>query len=211
MCNLYQMTRAQAEVAGLFAVENTAAGSNQGELVFPGQPGLVVAEGRLRMMTWGFPLTLTGKHGQPLKPKPVNNARSDKLFGPFWRQAMATRRCLVPATGYAEAQGQRGHKTRTWLSLPAGADAPEGVFAMAGLWRPSAEWGDCYSVVIAEAAPAVAHVHSRMPVLLHRSDWGSWLNSAPAGAAALCRPWSGDIVVTPTSESWAGRQAPPQP
>ena len=31
-------------------------------------------------MTWGFPLVLKGKNGQPLKPKPVNNARTDKLF-----------------------------------------------------------------------------------------------------------------------------------
>jgi hypothetical protein len=32
-------------------------------------------------MVWGFPLVLKGKGGQALKPKPVNNARVDKLDG----------------------------------------------------------------------------------------------------------------------------------
>jgi hypothetical protein len=58
---------------------------NAGEMVYPGYPGLVVAEGRIRQMTWGFRLTLKGKSGQPLKPKPVNNARADKLDGFMWR------------------------------------------------------------------------------------------------------------------------------
>lgn len=199
------MTRAEAEVARLFRVENAAAGSNRGELVYPGQPGLVVAEGRLRTMTWGFPLVLKGKSGQPLKPKPVNNARSDKLDSFMWRYSMAERRCLIPLTAYAEAEGEKGGKTRTWMHLPDAAHTREGVAAAAGLWRPTPEWGDAYAMVITDACDAVRHVHHRMPVLLRPEDWDRWLGGEVSAAEALCRPWPGAISVERTGESWVGR------
>ncbi|MEO6388095.1 MAG: SOS response-associated peptidase family protein [Croceibacterium sp.] len=202
MCNLYQMTRTQAEVARLFSADMGVVGGNRGELVFPGQPGLVMAEGRLRQMSWGFPLVLKGAKGQPLKPKPVNNARTDKLAGPFWRPSMMARRCLVPVSAYAEAEGPKGGKTRTWMSLPDPAAAPEGLFAVAGLWRPTAEWGDCYAMVIDEACVAVADVHHRMPAILAPADWDGWLNGTPEQAAALCRPWPGPITVERTPQNW---------
>lgn len=49
-------------------------------------------------MTSGFPLALTGKQGQKLKPRPVNNARSDKLDSFMWRYSFEERRCLIPMT-----------------------------------------------------------------------------------------------------------------
>ena len=88
-----------------------------GELLRQRYPGLVVAESEVRVMTWGFPLVLKGKSGKPLKPKPVNNAREDKLGTAFWRASFERRRCLIPATAWAEAEGAKGAMTRTWYSL----------------------------------------------------------------------------------------------
>ncbi|MEC7420920.1 MAG: hypothetical protein VX648_00865, partial [Pseudomonadota bacterium] len=79
MCNLYRMTKNKDEVAQWFDAIDELGGANFGAEVFPGYPGAVVAEGRLAQMTWGFPLVLKGKNGQSLKPRPVNNARTDKL------------------------------------------------------------------------------------------------------------------------------------
>jgi len=75
MCNLYRMTKAPAEIARLFGARG-GAGANFAAEVYPGYPGFVVAEGETRVMTWGFPLVLKGKNGQPLRPKPANNARA---------------------------------------------------------------------------------------------------------------------------------------
>ena len=47
MCNLYRMTKGTQEVARLFGVEGDQ-GANYGAEVYPGYPGLVVAEGRAR-------------------------------------------------------------------------------------------------------------------------------------------------------------------
>jgi len=198
MCNLYRMTKNAGEVAGWFDAVDAAAGANTGAEVYPGYPGLVVAGGEVRAMAWGFPLVLTGKQGQKLKPKPVNNARTDKLASFFWRQSFETRRCLIPLTGWAEAEGPKGHMTRTWLSLP---DTP--LFAAAGVWRQSDEWGACYSMVMTDSAGTdAAGVHERMPVLLAPQDYERWTGGTPQQAFALCQPWRGPITIDLTAESW---------
>lgn len=199
MCNLYRMTKNASEVAAWFDAVEAAAGANFGAEVYPGYPGLVAAEGAVQAMTWGFPLVLKGARGQPLKPKPVNNARTDKLSGPFWRNAFENRRCLIPLDAWAEAEGSKGRMTRTWLSLP---DAP--LFAVAGVWRPTAEWGAAYAMVMTDTEGChAAEVHERMPVVLAPEQYGRWLEGSPQEAFDLCRPWPGALTIERTAEPWA--------
>ena len=136
MCNLYRMTKATTEVANLFSANVGQVGNAGGGEVYPGYPGLVVAQGELRSMVWGFPLVLKSKNGQPLKPKPVNNARADKLDNFMWRYSFQERRCLIPVTDFAEAEGRRGPRpapgsrcqTRKFsLSLAFGGTPPNGA------------------------------------------------------------------------------------
>lgn len=197
MCNLYKLRATVAETGRLFGV-TAADGANFGEEVYPGYPGLVVAQGMARTMTWGFPLALTGKQGQKLKPRPVNNAREDKLHTPFWRDSFIKRRCLIPLTAWAEAEGEKGRMTRTWYAL-AGAE----TFAVAGLWRPTAEWGDAYSMVMVDGCAQMAEVHDRMPVILPQNTWKQWLDGEPAHAFALCQSCTTSLTVDRTSEPWA--------
>lgn len=199
MCNLYRMTTAPDEVARLFGASVGQVGNAGGE-VYPGYPGLVVAGGELRSMAWGFPLALKGKNGQLLKPRPVNNTRSDKLDSGFWKPSFQQRRCLIPVSEFAEAEGEKGAKTRTWFALP---DEP--VFAVAGIWRDTAEWGRAYSMIMTEACIHVADVHDRMPVILQRDDWDDWLNGPPDAARLLCRPYPALMVVNRTRDPWVRR------
>lgn len=70
-------------------------------------------------------------------------------------------RCLFPLTNFAEAEGAQGVKTRTWFrvkGLP--------VFAWAGMWKDSAEWGTVYSGLMTDCNAVVEPVHHRMAVLL---------------------------------------------
>ena len=198
MCNLYRMTKGTAEVANLFKVEADEA-ANYAQEVYPGYPGLVVADGAARAMNWGFPLVLKGKQGQPLKPKPVTNARDDKLLSAFWRDSFAQRRCLIPVTQWAEPQGAAGKMTRSWYSLP-----DRDVLTVAGLWRRTAEWGLCYTMVMADASPHMADVHDRMPVILEPHEWEQWTTGSADDALALVRTWPGPLVADHTQERWAG-------
>jgi putative SOS response-associated peptidase YedK len=198
MCNLYRMTKGTAEVAKLFEVEPDLT-ANYAHEVYPGYPGLVIAEGQARAMHWGFPLVLKGKQGQPLKPKPVTNAREDKLLTGFWRDSFVHRRCLVPVSQWAEAEGEKGRMTRTWYGLPG-----EEVFAVAGLWRHSDEWGAAYTLVMVGGRPQMAEVHDRMPLILSHAAQRYWLEGTAEDALALCRTWEGALTVDQTSERWAG-------
>ena len=201
MCNLYRMTKGVDEVARLFAVEPDHGANFAGEL-YPGYPGLVVAEGAARAMHWGFPVVLTGKQGQKLKPKPVTNARDDKLKTPFWQASFAARRCLIPVSAWAEPEGKSGQMTRTWYGLPG-----EDIFAVAGLWRQSAEWGAVYAMVMTEASPQMQEVHDRMPVILAPDNWPRWTGADPDEAMALVHTWPGELAVERTDARWAGGAA----
>lgn len=175
MCNLYTVRKSADEVARHFGVANPML-SNAPDEVYPGTPGMVVTEAagtrEMRSMTWGFPLRL--KTMKPdAKPKPVNNVR--ELTKGMW-VGLARKpqwRCLIPVTAFAEAEGEKGRMTRTWFSLK-----EEPIFAWGGLWRVSDEWGPVYSGVMTDANDAVAPVHDRMPVLLHRDEYDRWLHGS---------------------------------
>lgn len=180
-------------------------------IVHPREPGwvvrLVAGERVLEQMTWGFPVYLRGKAGQPLKARPVNNARFDKLGG-YWKRWAAdpASRCLIPAAAYAEAVGPAGAMTTTWLSVK---DAP--VFAWAGLWRPSDEWGACYTGVMTDNAPGLEAIHDRSPVILGPEDWETWLHAPLEDLRRFDRPCPAErITVTPTDVLWkhGGREPP---
>lgn len=197
MCNLYRMTNTVSEIARWFDAVDAVGGANFAAEVYPGYTGLVVAEGRVRPMTWGFPLQLTGKDGRKLKARPVTNARADKLHGPFWRDSFAHRRCLVPVTQWAEPRGAAGRMTRSWYSLP-----DRDLIAVAGLWRPSEQWGACYTMVMVDSSEHMAEVHDRMPVILDPATWLQWCTGSADDAMALVRTWPGPLVAEHTDRRW---------
>lgn len=197
MCNLYRLTRSAEAIAKLFGAP-AMPGLNVAEELYPGYPGLVVAEGQTRSMVWGFPLVLKGRKGQPLKPKAVTNARDDKLHTAFWRDSYIHRRCLIPVSAWAEAEGEPGKMKRTWYALPGGEP-----FAVAGIWRNTIEWGDAYSMVMVDGCPQMAEVHDRMPTILRPDQYDSWLHGTPQEAFDLVRTCDADLVVDRTEQLWA--------
>ena len=205
MCNLYRLRSAAAEVAHTFDAEADE-GANYDEEVYPGYNGLVVVDGRVQAMTWGFPRPMKGRNGQPIKPKAVTNAREDKLQTWFWRDSFERRRCLIPVTAWAEPQGEDRRMTRTWYA-PAG----ETLFAIGGIWRRSDEWGDVYSMVMVDSSPQMADVHDRMPVILRREDWTRWIDAPADEAFGLCRTWPGELAVDATDQPWVARRGAAAP
>lgn len=189
-------------MADLFKAQPGAPANHAAE-VYPGYSGLVVAGGEVQAMSWGFPLVLKSKRtGQPLKPKPVNNTREDKLHTAFWRDSFVHRRCLIPVSAWAEATGATGRMTRTWHSMP-----DHGVFAVAGIWRPTVEWGSAYSMVMVDSCAAMAEDHDRMPTIVRQADWSVWTEGTPDEAAALCQVWGGQLAVDRTDEPWSAKAA----
>ena len=57
MCNLYRMTKPNSEVARWFDAIDQLGGANFGEEVFPGYPGVVVADGGVASETSRLPVS----------------------------------------------------------------------------------------------------------------------------------------------------------
>jgi len=130
MCNLYSATTAVEAMRQLFAVSpslNSIGNAEPLSAVWPKYPAPVVrltsdGERELTMMKWGF-LTqkLSKKTGRPISPAAWNNARADKVqTSGLWRESFRERRCLVPATSFREAKGQRP-ATDYWFALKGGS------------------------------------------------------------------------------------------
>jgi len=150
----------------------------------------------------GLPSGSPGQAGTTPQAKAVNNARFIKL-GAFWKRwaSQPEHRCLIPTSRYAEALGTPGKMTETWLSIK---DQP--LSAWAGLWRSSDEWGDCYTGVMTENAPELAHIHDRSPVILMPDQWQVWLTAPLADLYQFDRPYPAQgVKIEATQALWARR------
>jgi len=206
MCNLYANTTAQDEMRRLFEVApaNDRLGNAAPQpAIFPKDTAPVVRRREdgtreLCAMQWGFLLPQVSKRtGQPILPKPVTNARDDKLRASrFWRESFETRRCLVPASAFCEPKGRKP-AVHHWFGLTADDGEARPPFAFAGLWR---RWrgeirGEAvdlalYAIVTTRPNPLVARVHpDRMPVILEAKDHAAWLDGTPGAAAGLLGPF----------------------
>ena len=146
-------------------------------------------------MHWGFLMPQTGKSGQPIMPKAVNNARDDKVrSSSFWRSSFEERRCLIPASSFCEAKGLKP-ATYYWFALKGEEDRPP--FAFAGLWRGfrgqyRGELVEIETHTMLTTTPnaVVKPIHSdRMPVILDPGDYETWLAGSADEAERLLRPF----------------------
>jgi putative SOS response-associated peptidase YedK len=208
MCNLYSSLLPRDTMRQLFRVsDNRAAAVEPMPAIFPANDAPVVrlAEDRERelvMSSWGFPLLMKGRAA-----KRVTNTRDDKLGSSFWAGSFRERRCLVPATSFAEPKGKRP-ATWHWLAL----DEARTPFAFAGIWRryrgPLKADGetveiDVHSFLTTTPNELVATVHpTRMPVMLSREDeWKCWLSGSAEEARGLIRSYPADKMMIVQSGS----------
>ena len=104
------------------------------------------------------------------------NARSETAHTlPAFREAMKSRRCLIPADGFYE--WKRDGKTKQ----PFCFEVNEGqLFAFAGLWEhwrdPSGQWVKSCSILTTTPNAVTSAVHDRMPVILHPDSYDLWLD-----------------------------------
>ena len=195
MCNLYTMTATVDEIRRVF-------GSFEGERVnlppldeiYPGRAAPVLRReaGRLRLdtMTWGIPGPMAAKG------RPVTNVRN--LDSPFWHSAldMPERRCIVPVTRFcewtAEPDPVTKRKRKIWFGLHPAEEAPDPLFAFAGIWRPG-EGGPFMAFLTCAPNALVGAFHPNpMPVMLRPGDASRWLDDERTSACALAQPYADD-------------------
>jgi putative SOS response-associated peptidase YedK len=104
------------------------------------------------------------------------NARSESAATkPAFRDALKSRRCLIPADGFYE--WMRAEKTKQ----PYCFEVNDGeLFAFAGLWErwkdTSGQWIKSWSILTTTPNGVTAQVHDRMPAILHPDNYDLWLD-----------------------------------
>jgi putative SOS response-associated peptidase YedK len=140
---------------------------------------------RLQAMRWGF---LPHWYKTPTDGPLLINARADTIAEkPAFRAACRERRCLIPASGFYEWTKDEAGKRLPWYIYRADGQP----VAFAGVWQDWEREGErlrTCAIVTTDAAPALSHIHHRMPVAIERADWPLWLGEAGKGAATLMRP-----------------------
>jgi putative SOS response-associated peptidase YedK len=102
---------------------------------------------------------------------------------PTFRDAFATRRCIIPASGWYEWSAP---KTPWHVQLADG-----GVMGFAGLMLRSGGSntrldGDRFVVMTSAADGDLASIHHRQPLVLPEESWQTWLTGDAGAAQALC-------------------------
>ncbi|WP_323783717.1 SOS response-associated peptidase [Thalassovita sp.] len=99
----------------------------------------------------------------------IETAAEKPTFRDAWRHG----RCLIPARGYYEWTGQKGHK-QPWFIAPL---SNEPAFFFAGLMsKLSSELRSC-TLLTRPADTEIAHIHDRMPVILRDDQVVPWLKA----------------------------------
>jgi putative SOS response-associated peptidase YedK len=172
--------------------------------IAPTQPVAVVtgeANGRhFQLMRWGF---IPAWVKDPKTFSLVINARSETVLDkPAFRNAIRRRRCLIPADGYYEWQSRGGRKQPFFIHPRDGA--PMGLAAVAETWvGPNGEELDTVAIVTTAAREEMAHLHTRVPVVIAPRDYACWLEggeiATPEAITLLQPPASGSLAWHPVS------------
>jgi putative SOS response-associated peptidase YedK len=195
MCNAYRVMPKRSEARFEVSVSDEI-GRLPSPLVRRTGRGVVVAMegGQLRATTmrWGF--------HRPFSDA-INNARSDKLAAPTWREALALRRCIVPISAFYE-----------WQELPRGGKQPfefrrpDGEWMwIAGLFEESGKYGPCYATITTEPPAWMAPIHDRMLAVLEFDAALAFLH----GGTHPITPYGGGLLAEPCESPL--KQKPPGP
>ena len=109
------------------------------------------------------------------------NARSESIHEkPTFRSAFKSRRCLIPATGYYEWATELGaYKPKQPFYI---SNKDKSSIAIAGIYE---QWINpqtssaitTAAIITREVVGILKPIHHRMPVILPKSLWNSWLSN----------------------------------
>lgn len=112
------------------------------------------------------------------------NARAETLFEkPAFRQAMKSKRCLMPMSGFYEWHQEDGVKQPYFFQKK-----NRDLLAVATLWdtwQHEEEVIHSCCLITTDANPFMEPVHHRMPVILDEEAQAIWLNNSQCDTAQL--------------------------
>jgi putative SOS response-associated peptidase YedK len=148
-----------------------------------------LVDGKLQLTParWGFPFW---SNDETITFRTINARAETVATKPIFRAAYASRRCLVPASGYYEWQTRSSGKQPYYFTT-----RDLSLLAFAGLWeraQPDSDAQICYTIIVGEPNPFTQDVHDRMPIIVESKDWNTWMTASDPGA--LLKPCRNDLL-----------------
>ena len=200
MCGRYRLSRRKQIVEEYFDTVSDEPDWAPRYNVDPTQPVPVISQHpkepvrELSQMRWGL---IPSWAKDPSGAASMINARSESAsMKPAFRDALKSRRCLIPADGFYE--WKRDGKTKQ----PFCFEVNQGqLFAFAGLWDrwkdPSGNWIKTCSILTTTPNAVTSAVHDRMPVILDPDSYDLWLDPGITDAhvaSELLKPFDAGLM-----------------
>lgn len=177
MCGRYLLDTDIEELEEIYRIVNRGQLDHiHNGLVYPTNtvPVIVCPEGQRKMdlMGWGYEISHV--------KGPIINTRWEKLIekkavGSFFTEALAHRRCIIPATAYYEWRTVNGDKRPFTIKAESfERGAPQ--LAMAGVYYKALDSTWRFAIVTRPPTEQIAAIHDRMPLLLSSEETTQWLD-----------------------------------
>lgn len=198
MCGRYTLYSPKPELESHFDAQfKTNAELPASYNIAPGAQQPVVLYGKARepgitLMKWGLVPPFADDASIGFK---MINARSETLDQkPSFKKPFQRKRCLIPANGFYEWKKLDGSdkKLPFYIRL-----IHHELFAFAGLFErwesPKGEELFSFTIITTSANSLLQPLHERMPVIVDRKNYSSWLNpfnEDKEGLQSLLRPYA---------------------
>lgn len=211
MSRLFALTRTLDEIVARFGVDVPTSIDVPSETV-EGTQGLIVFEKDglrlLKSVPWGFPRHTRDvrQNGEP----PGRIGLVADLTNPLWDRLVVDPRyrCLIPLNHFANPDGPKGEKTRTWFSLNR-----QPLVAWAGFCRNTPDFGPVFAGMTGDANEKIRPFNERMPILLKPDEFDRWLHGSIEDVIELqfrAPMPSEDFEVLHTRDRWQSGTPPPK-
>lgn len=180
MCGRFRVARKKEILEESFGVEEVVDDLEWSPRynVAPTQPIAVIRQHgarpvrRLSQMRWGL-IPYWAK--EPGIGKMINARAEGVAERPAFRDALRSRRCLIPADGFYEWKREGKQKLPYCITM-----ANDSMFAFAGLWdrwkSPQGKVVESCAILTTEANELLREIHDRMPVILAPEEYDLWLD-----------------------------------
>jgi putative SOS response-associated peptidase YedK len=203
MCGRFTSTTPASVLADFFDAETDLADLEPNYNVTPTSDVNVIVENddgqrRLDLFFWGL---VPSWAESPAVGSRLINARSETASSkPSFRSAFRRKRCIIPVDGFYEWVQVPERKKKQPVYISARGSEP---LAFAGLWerwtqrgeRPESNILRSCSILTGPPNSMIAPLHDRMPMILPRSQWGTWLDRKNEDVALL------QSLLTPAPET----------
>lgn len=129
----------------------------------------------LRLMNWGL---VPSWAKDPSIGNKMINARAETITQkPSFRKPFERQRCLIPVDGFYEWQKVTGARAKIPTRI---VMKDRRLFALAGIWdiwkKPDGGELRSFAIITTAANDLMRSIHERMPVILSKQDWTTWLD-----------------------------------